>query len=68
MTDADGNIAQHVEYIPYGEVFVDLIRDKDQDNFMFKIQNINIINIYKVGKFLVKIQKQVNMMYQHPEK
>ena len=24
--------------------------------------------IYKVGKFLVKIQKQVNMMYQHPEK
>lgn len=23
VTDADGNIAQHIEYIPYGEVFVE---------------------------------------------
>lgn len=73
VTDADGNIAQHVEYISYGEVFVDLIRDKDQDDFMFKIKNI----IYKDGKLFdensqtgnydVPAPREINKLLENPQ-
>lgn len=35
MTDADGNIAQHIEYIPYGEVFVEERNSQFSTNFLF---------------------------------
>jgi hypothetical protein len=62
-----------VEYIPYGEVFVNLIRDKDQDNFIFKIKNI----IYKDGKLFgensqtgnydVPAPREINKLLENPQ-
>ena len=41
VTDADGNIAQHVEYIPYGEVFVEERNSQFSTNFLFNAKELD---------------------------
>lgn len=40
LTDADGNIAQHVEYIPYGEVFVEERNHSFSTNYLLMPRNL----------------------------
>ena len=50
MTDADGNIAQHVEYIPYGEVFVEERNSQFSTNFLFNAKELdNETGLYYYG-------------------
>lgn len=50
MTDADGNIAQHVEYIPYGEVFVEGRNSQFSTNFLFNAKELdNETGLYYYG-------------------
>ncbi len=50
MTDADGNIAQHVEYIPYGEVFVEERNSKFSTNYLFNAKELdNETGLYYYG-------------------
>lgn len=42
VTDADGNIAQHIEYIPYGEVFVEERNSQFSTNFLFNAKELDI--------------------------
>ncbi|MDO4524464.1 MAG: hypothetical protein Q4B61_03930 [Bacteroidales bacterium] len=41
VTDADGNIAQHVEYIPYGEVFVEVRNSQFSTNYLFNAKELD---------------------------
>ena len=41
LTDADGNIAQHIEYIPYGEVFVEERNSQFSTNFLFNAKELD---------------------------
>jgi len=50
LTDADGNIAQHVEYIPYGEVFVEERNSQFSTNFLFNAKELdNETGLYYYG-------------------
>ena len=50
MTDADGNIAQHIEYIPYGEVFVEERNHSFSTNFLFNAKELdNETGLYYYG-------------------
>ena len=50
MTDADGNIAQHIEYIPYGEVFVEERNSQFSTNFLFNAKELdNETGLYYYG-------------------
>ncbi|MBE6325921.1 MAG: RHS repeat-associated core domain-containing protein [Bacteroidales bacterium] len=50
MTDADGNIAQHVEYIPYGEVFVEERNNSFSTNYLFNAKELdNETGLYYYG-------------------
>ena len=50
VTDADGNIAQHVEYIPYGEVFVEERNSQFSTNFLFNAKELdNETGLYYYG-------------------
>ena len=50
MTDADGNIAQHVEYIPYGEVFVEERNSQFSTNYLFNAKELdNETGLYYYG-------------------
>ena len=50
MTDADGNIAQHVEYIPYGEVFVEERYNSFSPNYLFNAKELdNETGLYYYG-------------------
>jgi len=50
VTDADGNIAQHVEYIPYGEVFVEERNNSFSTNFLFNAKELdNETGLYYYG-------------------
>ena len=50
VTDADGNIAQHIEYIPYGEVFVEERNSKFSTNFLFNAKELdNETGLYYYG-------------------
>lgn len=50
VTDADGNIAQHVEYIPYGEVFVEERNHSFSTNFLFNAKELdNETGLYYYG-------------------
>ena len=50
LTDADGNIAQHVEYIPYGEVFVEERNSQFSTNFLFDAKELdNETGLYYYG-------------------
>lgn len=50
MTDADGNIAQHIEYIPYGEVFVEERNNSFSTNFLFNAKELdNETGLYYYG-------------------
>ena len=50
MTDADGNIAQHVEYIPYGEVFVEERNNSFSTNYLFNAKELdNETGVYYYG-------------------
>ncbi|MBQ0157183.1 MAG: RHS repeat-associated core domain-containing protein, partial [Bacteroidales bacterium] len=49
-TDADGNIAQHIEYIPYGEVFVEERNSKFSTNYLFNAKELdNETGLYYYG-------------------
>jgi len=49
-TDADGNIAQHVEYIPYGEVFVEERNNSFSTNYLFNAKELdNETGLYYYG-------------------
>ena len=41
VTDADGNIAQHIEYIPYGEVFVEERNNSFSTNYLFNAKELD---------------------------
>ena len=50
VTDADGNIAQHVEYIPYGEVFVEERNNSFSTNYLFNAKELdNETGLYYYG-------------------
>ena len=50
VTDADGNIAQHVEYIPYGEVFVEERNNQFSTNYLFNAKELdNETGLYYYG-------------------
>ncbi len=50
VTDADGNIAQHIEYIPYGEVFVEERNSQFSTNFLFNAKELdNETGLYYYG-------------------
>ena len=50
MTDADGNIAQHVEYIPYGEIFVEERNNQFSTNYLFNAKELdNETGLYYYG-------------------
>ena len=50
VTDADGNIAQHIEYIPYGEVFVEERNNSFSTNFLFNAKELdNETGLYYYG-------------------
>ena len=50
LTDADGNIAQHVEYIPYGEVFVEERNNSFSTNYLFNAKELdNETGLYYYG-------------------
>ncbi len=50
VTDADGNIAQHVEYIPYGEVFVEERNSQFSTNYLFNAKELdNETGLYYYG-------------------
>ncbi len=50
VTDADGNIAQHVEYIPYGEIFVEERNSQFSTNFLFNAKELdNETGLYYYG-------------------
>ena len=50
VTDADGNIAQHVEYIPYGEVFVEERNNSFSTNYLFNAKELdNETGMYYYG-------------------
>ena len=50
MTDADGNIAQHIEYIPYGEVFVEERNNSFSTNYLFNAKELdNETGLYYYG-------------------
>lgn len=50
VTDADGNIAQHIEYIPYGEVFVEEHNSQFSTNFLFNAKELdNETGLYYYG-------------------
>ncbi|MBE6325938.1 MAG: RHS repeat-associated core domain-containing protein [Bacteroidales bacterium] len=50
VTDADGNIAQHIEYIPYGEVFVEERNNQFSTNFLFNAKELdNETGLYYYG-------------------
>lgn len=50
MTDADGNIAQHIEYIPYGEVFVEERNSQFSTNYLFNAKELdNETGLYYYG-------------------
>lgn len=50
VTDADGNIAQHVEYIPYGEVFVEERNNSFSTNYLFNDKELdNETGLYYYG-------------------
>ena len=50
VTDADGNIAQHIEYIPYGEVFVEERNHSFSTNFLFNAKELdNETGLYYYG-------------------
>jgi len=50
VTDADGNISQHVEYIPYGEVFVEERNSQFSTNFLFNAKELdNETGLYYYG-------------------
>ena len=46
VTDADGNIAQHVEYIPYGEIFVEERNNQFSTNYLFNYWWRSRINMW----------------------
>lgn len=39
--DADGNIAQHIEYIPYGEIFVEERNNSFSTNYLFNAKELD---------------------------
>ena len=48
--DADGNLAQHIEYIPYGEVFVEERNSQFSTNFLFNAKELdNETGLYYYG-------------------
>jgi RHS repeat-associated protein len=50
VTDADGNIAQHIEYIPYGEVFVEERNNSFSTNYLFNAKELdNETGLYYYG-------------------
>ena len=50
VTDADGNIAQHIEYIPYGEVFVEERNSQFSTNYLFNAKELdNETGLYYYG-------------------
>ena len=50
VTDADGNIAQHVEYIPYGEVFVEERNNSFSTSYLFNAKELdNETGLYYYG-------------------
>ncbi len=50
VTDADGNIAQHIEYIPYGEVFVEERNSQFSTNYLFNAKEFdNETGLYYYG-------------------
>ena len=50
VTDADGNIAQHVEYIPYGEIFVEERNNQFSTNYLFNAKELdNETGLYYYG-------------------
>ena len=50
VTDADGNIAQHIEYIPYGEVFVEERNNQFSTNYLFNAKELdNETGLYYYG-------------------
>ena len=50
VTDADGNIAQHIEYIPYGEVFVEERNNSFSTSFLFNAKELdNETGLYYYG-------------------
>ena len=50
LTDADGNIAQHIEYIPYGEVFVEERNNSFSTNYLFNAKELdNETGLYYYG-------------------
>ena len=50
VTDADGNLAQHVEYIPYGEIFVEERNSKFSTNYLFNAKELdNETGLYYYG-------------------
>ena len=50
VTDVDGNIAQHIEYIPYGEVFVEERNNSFSTNYLFNAKELdNETGLYYYG-------------------
>ena len=41
VTDADGNIAQHIEYIPYDEVFVEERNSQFSTSYLFNAKELD---------------------------
>ncbi|MCQ2208223.1 MAG: hypothetical protein MJZ02_08410 [Paludibacteraceae bacterium] len=41
VTDADGNIAQHIEYIPYGEIFVEERNAQFSTSYLFNAKELD---------------------------
>lgn len=79
MTDADGNIAQHIEYIPYGEVFVEERNNSFSTNFLFNAKELDNetgidaiwgpypaaeqMNVYKNGRKTKSMFQNTNSLY-----
>ena len=50
VTDADGNIAQHIEYIPYGEIFMEERNSQYSTSYLFNAKELdNETGLYYYG-------------------
>ena len=50
VTDADGNIAQHIEYIPYGEIFMEERNNSFSTSYLFNAKDLdNETGLYYYG-------------------